>query len=186
MAYSDPQTTHNPATGTSPPAAWGDAVRDDIVWLAGDATSGGGKPMCRVYHNASQSVATATWTSLAFNSERYDVGSMHSTVTNNSRITIPSGGGGVYHISGQATFANDATGGRLIRVKLNASTVILGEILFPASSSFSTGMAVAGDYKLSAGDYLTLEVYQSSGGILSVDSFSAYTPEFACHWVGVG
>lgn len=32
-SYTDPQTVHNPATGTSPPAAWGDTVRDDIVYL---------------------------------------------------------------------------------------------------------------------------------------------------------
>ena len=31
--YTDPQTVHNPATGTSPPATWGDTVRDDLQYL---------------------------------------------------------------------------------------------------------------------------------------------------------
>lgn len=30
MAYVDLNTIHNPATGTSPPASWGDAVRDNF------------------------------------------------------------------------------------------------------------------------------------------------------------
>ena len=28
--YVDPQTIHNPSTGASPPASWGDAVRDAL------------------------------------------------------------------------------------------------------------------------------------------------------------
>lgn len=185
MAYSDPQTTHNPATGTSPPAAWGDAVRDDIVWLAGDATSGGSKPMCRVYHNADQNVATATWTSLALNSERYDVGSMHSTVTNNSRITIPSGGGGVYHVFASVRFATNATGIRAVRLWLNGATSI-GQRNNSATSTDPCHLGISVDYKFAAADYIEVQVYQASGGTLAMTSTSAEAPEFGCHWVGVG
>lgn len=33
MAYVDLNTLHNPATGTSPPASWGDAVRDNFDYF---------------------------------------------------------------------------------------------------------------------------------------------------------
>lgn len=33
MAYADLNTIHNPSTGTSPPASWGDQVRDNFEFL---------------------------------------------------------------------------------------------------------------------------------------------------------
>lgn len=185
MAYVDPNSLHNPSNGTSPPASWGDNVRDNIVWLAGDAASGNPKPMCRVYHNASQNIATATWTSVSMNSERYDVGGMHSTVTNTSRITIPSGGGGVYHLFGQVRFATNATGIRAVRLLLNGTTSI-AQRNNSATSTDPCHIGISCDYKLSAADYVEVQVYQASGGLLAVDSASAESPEFGCHWVGVG
>jgi hypothetical protein len=35
MAWADLNSLHNPATGTSPPATWGDQVRDNFQFLAG-------------------------------------------------------------------------------------------------------------------------------------------------------
>ena len=32
--YVDPQTVHNPTTGTSPPASWGDTVRDNQQYFS--------------------------------------------------------------------------------------------------------------------------------------------------------
>ncbi len=185
MPYVDPNSIHNPATGTSPPATWGDNVRDNIVWLAGDAASGGPKPMCRVYNNASINIATATNTALTFNSERYDVGGMHSTSVNTSRITIPTGGGGVYHLGGCVVFASNATGVRAVWLMLNGATRIVQQAQ-PASSATDQAITVSCDYKLAAADYVELFVFQSSGGILAVNSTSAYTPEAWCHWVGLG
>lgn len=185
MAYSDPNSVHNPATGTSPPAAWGDLIRDDIAWLAGDGASGNPKPMCRAYSSANQSIATATNTSLALNSERYDVGACHSTITNNSRMTIPSGGGGVYHIGGCVVFAANATGIRAVWIQMNGATRI-SEQDAPSLSANTCSLQVSCDYKLAAGDYVELQVYQSSGGLLSVTSNSNWSPEFWLHWIGVG
>ena len=184
--YADPQGTHNPATGTSPPAAFGDLVRDDIVWLAGDSASGNGKPMCRVYNSSSLSVATATFTALTFNSERYDVGGCHSTSSNTSRLTAPSGGGGVYHITGHATFAANATGIREVRIRLNGATYIAAVSDTTVSASGDHSMVVSCDYKLTAADYVELVVYQSSGGLLNVTFSGNVTPEFSWHWLGVG
>src|SRR5919108_3473294 len=50
------------------------------------------QPSVRVFHNATQSITTATETALAFNSERWDTAfgsasTQHDTATNNSRLT---------------------------------------------------------------------------------------------------
>ena len=187
MPYVDPQSIHNPATGTSPPASWGDNVRDNVVWLAGDAASGGSKPMCRVYNNADQNVATATFTALTFNSERYDVGGMHSTTTNTSRITIPSGGGGIYHVGAAIRFASSTAGTtRLLRLYLNGTTYITGIETSYVGGTGDTQLSTSCDYKFAAGDYIEAVVFQNTGGILAVLTASAYSPEFWCHWVGLG
>jgi hypothetical protein len=185
MAYSDLNTIHTPATGTSPPATWGAANRNNDAWLAGDSASGNGKPMCRIYNSGNLSIATATNTSLTFDSERYDVGGCHSTSTNTSRLTVPTGGAGVYHIGGCAVFAATATGIRALWVLLNSSTRIVQK-LDAATSGGDQAMAVSCDYKLAAGDYVELQVIQSSGGLLNINSSASYSPELWWHWVGLG
>lgn len=183
--YGDPNSVHNPATGTSPPAAWGDLVRDDIVWIAGDSASGNPKPMARVYNSASLSVATATWTYLTFNSERYDVGGGHSTSVNTDRLTVPSGGGGVYHIGGTISFAANATGIRAIGIWLNGTTLIASHDVTSVTAT-NQDLAIGCDYKLAAAEYVTLGAYQTSGGLLNVSASGNYSPEFHWHWVGLG
>src|SRR5688500_16432952 len=85
-------------------------------------------PAVRAYHNAAQAITTATWTSLALNSERFDqagnaAATMHDLVTNNSRLTCKYAG--VYWIHGEAVFEANATGvQRTSRIFMNATTVI--------------------------------------------------------------
>lgn len=182
MAYSDPNGSHNPSTGTSPPAAWGDAVRDDIVWLAGDAASGNPKPMVRAYNSTSQNIATATWTSMTLNSESYDVGGMHSTSSNTSRITVPSGGGGIYIITAHVGFTASSSGaGRLIRILLNGATTLGAQIFCAPSATHDGTIMTSVQYKLAATDYVECQVYQDTGGILACTCV-----EFAATWQGVG
>lgn len=176
MAYVDPQTLHNPATSTAPPASWGDTVRDDLEWFANN------RPRARVYNSAAESITTGTNTALTFNTERYDTGGCHSTVSNTSRLTVPSGGGGLYHIGGTITFAANATGDRALWIQLNGATRLVQD-LRRASGTFETSINVVCDYVLAAGDYVELYVFQSSGGNLNVNASSAYTPEFWFRWV---
>ena len=180
--YADPQATHNPATGGIPPASWGDMLRDDIVWLAGDSASGNPKPMCRVYNSAAISTATATFTALTFDSERYDVGGCHSTSSNTGRLTVPTGGGGVYSIFGNIKFASNATGLRVARIRLNGTTYIAADENAPDA----TTLCVKTEYKLAAADYVELVAYQASGGLLNVSLDANFSPEFGMSWIGLG
>ena len=86
MSYSAPFTA---VAGTAWRAAdWNTNGRDNIAWLATDS------PSCRAYNNANISMTSGAATAVTLNSERFDNAAMHSTSSNTSRITVPTGGGG--------------------------------------------------------------------------------------------
>jgi hypothetical protein len=181
--YSDPQSTHNPTTGVAIPASWGDIVRDDIEWLAGGSSNP--KPSCRVFNSADISIPNATNTAITFNSERWDNGAMHSTSSNTSRITIPSGGGGKYLFIARCTFAANATGTRGLFLRLNGSTLFGEDFETSASASAGTRLETQALYNVAAGDYVEAIAYQDSGGALNVLALGNYSPEFECMWLAV-
>jgi len=133
-------------------------------------------PSARVYGSANQSIADSSTVALAFNSERYDTDSMHDTATNNTRLTCNTTG--TYSITGSVQFAANATGRRLIQVRINGATVIATAGFNTVSGSFNTDIVVTTDYQLSATDYVELVAFQNSGGALNVLATSNYSPEF--------
>lgn len=158
MPYVDPQTVHNPATGTVAPAAWGDTLRDDLEFLIDP-------PVCSVYHSTTQNVTTATGTVLSANSENFDNDGMHSTVTNNSRITIQTAGR--YQLQANVQFAGNATGYRQIQFQLNGSTIFATDRQISVGTNDTIFSAVA-SRALVVSDYITVNVFQNSGSTLAV------------------
>lgn len=150
-------------------------LRDNVAWLATDS------PSARVYHDANQSLNNTTETALSFNSERFDNASVHSTSSNTSRLTIPSGGGGKYLIGGAIVYEGNATGVRGCHMRLNATTDWSQSVLNAASSG-ATQFTVTTAVTTSAADYWTMIGYQSSGGALNVTTNAKYSPEFFCFW----
>jgi len=175
VAYTDPATIHDPAAGTAPPASWGDAVRDDLEWFAN------GKPRARVTHSSNQSISNGVNTAIQFNSERYDVGGCHSTSSNTTRLTVPTGGGGLYHIGGSIHCAT-GSGSRILSIRVNGSTSIAG-ISTPGDTTVGNYLSLSTDYELADGDYVELVLYQDSGGNLTVSKVDRNTPEFWFRWV---
>ncbi len=162
--FVDPQSLHNPATGTSPPASWGDAVRDGVVFCATP-------PSCRANRTATQSIADITLTAVSFTAaDSWDTDSIHSTVSNQSRLTVPSGLGGKYLIVASVPWANNSTGWRDLTIRANGSTGL---------DSTRVGSGVANPYpistittiqQLAAGTYVEVVVWQNSGAALDVSS----------------
>ena len=58
---------------------------------------------------------------MTWDSEDFDTDGFHSTSSNTSRITIPSGKGGKYLLVAQTTFASNATGVRIWKIFKNGS-----------------------------------------------------------------
>ncbi len=174
MAY----TTPNSARATSYVVTAGNwnELADDIKWVAEDA------PACRVFNSANISIATSGVSqALTFNSERYDVGGCHSTVSNSSRLTVPTGGAGKYRIFGNVTFASNATGQRTLFIQVNGTTVI-ADTATVANTGGSHIVNISTEYALVAGDYVELMVNQTSGGALNATASSNHSPEFGMSW----
>lgn len=160
--YVDPQSIHNPATGTSPPASWGDTVRDDLEFLIQP-------PSCRIVRSSTQSISNLTLTAVNFNAaDSWDTDALHDTVTNNNRITIPSGLGGKYLCIANVIFGASATGDRFVEWRVNGTTEYRGQ--FVKSATATTELNYSAIISLSAGDYLEVMVYHSAGGALNIDS----------------
>lgn len=175
MAYVDPQSVNNPTAGATLPAAWGDVIRDDLEWLARN------KPHAAVFNSAAQSIPDSTHTALTFDSEHVDVGGMHSTSSNTSRLTIPSGADGWYDVGGCVEFAAvNTTGIREVELRLNGLSLIA--IQQVTAANIVQQVTVNRKSQLVAGDYIELTVFQSSGGALNVNASALYSPEFWIEW----
>lgn len=146
---------------------------------------------CRVYNSANESITSGTWTTLTFNSERFDLhddaaSTFHSTGANTGRITIPSGRTGYYVIGAHAEFANNTTGRRGIRIVHSVGSTVVAQHLEEASGgALDQSLGVVTLYKLQATEYVTAEVFQNSGGALNVLASGNYSPEFWAINVGI-
>jgi hypothetical protein len=76
---------------------------------------------------------------------------------------------GIYAISANVLFSANARGVRYLRVFRRGTDYIAG-IELPAGTVSGTLLSVSAIRELEAGDYLQLEVYQSSGGALDLNS----------------
>lgn len=139
-------------------------------------------PAARAYHSADQSVANATLTALVLNSERFDTELIHDTVTNNSRLTCKTAG--KYIITASAGFAANATGLRLIGIRLNGTTYIAQSVTNNVGAGQNTNMECSAVYDLALNDYVELIGYQTSGGALNVAALGNYSPELAMARIG--
>lgn len=128
------------------------------------------QPRCLAYHSTTQTLTTGVAAALSLDSETYDVGAMHSTVTNDSRVTVPTGQGGVYFLRGQVTFAADADGLRAAYFKKNDTTYLDLVQVPTAGAGNPTGIQVCTVQVLTAGDFIELYAVHTAGNDLAVGS----------------
>jgi hypothetical protein len=147
-------------TGTVGNAAFITALYDSIE----------DKPRCRAYKTTSnQSVNNTTLTEITLNAESFDSGTLHDNVTANTKITVPTGGGGVYLIGGSVRYAVNGTGLRAAQVRKNGATILSTTEHGGADASIQTFVMTTTIVVLAAADYIELMAYQSSGGALDVE-----------------
>jgi hypothetical protein len=107
-----------------------------------------------------QTISSATYTALTWNTETFDVGGYHDNATNNSRITIPSGKAGYYGIYAWCQVDANTSGARTIVIYKNGSAA--QSLAIPASATYPT-MQISGVLNLAVSDYIEIFVYQPSG-----------------------
>lgn len=139
------------------------------------------QPAARVYHSVNQSIANATYTALAFNSERFDTDAMHDPTTNNSRLTAKTAG--KYLVLGHFAYSANSTGFRFAALRVNGGSYY-AEITYSAQAGTQTEVLVVTLLDLALNDYVELIAYQSSGGSLNVETIGNTSPEFSLVRVG--
>jgi hypothetical protein len=112
-----------------------------------------------------QTIANATYTALTWDGEYFDTDGYHSNVTNNNRITIPTGKGGKYLISGYVTYDNGTTGSRQLVIRKNGSSTYTQSLT--AANFYPTG-TVTYIAELAVGDYIDMAVWQSQGSSVTL------------------
>ncbi len=135
---------------------------DGTQWVT---VFGPGVPDCRAYATAVTNMTSGTSTIITLGGEAWDTtGTMHSTTTNTSRITVPYSG--LYRVTAHLTFTANANGYREVMVRKNGSSAEAYIRLSPlgiaiAHYSFSEEIALQG------GDYLEMIGTQDSGSTLT-------------------
>jgi hypothetical protein len=165
-------TPNHATASTVASAAAFNSHENDLLYLKDRVDN---PPRCRLNHNTTQSITTGTDTAVAFNAEFQDSAALHDTVTNNSRITIPTGEGGQYLFTASVEFASSPTGQRKIMFRIGGSSDVALVTVDAAAGSQPTRLTTVYQYQASAGDYLEVFVSQNSGGSINL----AATPLFS-------
>lgn len=104
-----------------------------------------------------------TETTIIWYNEDFDTDGFHSTSSNESRITIPTGLGGKYLIQTKGSMPTAGSAyAATVRIKKNGNDFKANNFVVPTTGEVSFVMSEV--HSLSAGDYLTITVLQSSGG----------------------
>jgi len=119
---------------------------------------------CAVRNSANQSINSASWTSLAWDTTISDPSSLHSTVTNNSRITANASG--IWLFLAHVMFGSSATGERYLRLLKNGTAISS----WAGTPAFTDNSGAHGVWLIDAvnTDYFEVQAYQSSGGALNI------------------
>lgn len=130
---------------------------------------------CDIYNSSAQTINNNTTTALNFDTETQDTDGYHSTSTNTSRITIPTGLGGIYAIVAQVDWANNSSGKRVLDVRVNGSTFINSESRPPSTSDPTPNHEITSILPLAAADYVEITAFQNSGSNIGA------TPKVRCY-----
>ncbi len=153
-------------------------LNGNLAWTTPSSST---PPSARVRHSSNQALSSGSLVTLAFDTEDFDASAMHSTVTNNSRITIATAG--KYLVIGQGTFAANADGSRRLQILQSGAYTIGRSACLPAASD-PTSIEVRTVVSLVAGDYIQLQAYQSSGVSLNLTTNASYSPVLSVAKIG--
>jgi hypothetical protein len=125
-----------------------------------------------------------TLTAITWDTENIDTDAFHSTSTNPSRITIPTGKGGKYLISAKLAYNSNATGERAVQIYKNGSIVLQMNVKNGLTGTFFTPTNT-GVFSAVATDYFEVYGFQNSGGDLAIQPGSAgETLQFSATYLG--
>ena len=119
------------------------------------------------YSSVGINISNNTATAMTWDSENFDSDGFHSTSSNTSRITIPSGKGGKYMVTAFGGWQSSSSGRRFMSIYKNGS--LYSDNLALGASADSGGIYAGFSYliSLAAADYIEIYVQQNSGSTLN-------------------
>lgn len=134
-----------------------------------------GVPRVSAYQTVAQQMFNETGAAITCAGETYkSIASMHSNVTNTSRLTAPQDG--LYVVSGSVGFEANATGYRQVGITKNVEATELARRRYPSVGAAHASICeVRQEVVLAAGDFVQLYAYHNAGVTLLTEIFSSYT-----------
>jgi hypothetical protein len=165
----------------STPARLGIGSTGQVLTVAGGvpswATPASGTPAfvgVSCTGTGNQTLTTATWTAITWDTEQFDTDAFHSTSSNTSRITIPSGKAGKYLFTSHLYFdSNSGTGRRMNIFYKNGVSVAISFVEIPPASGAYVGALNSIILDLAVNDYVEIYGYQSTGTNQVIDRASS-------------
>ena len=117
----------------------------------------------RLVNSGSQLIANSTTTAVTWDTERIDTDAFHSTSSNTSRITIPTGLGGYYNVFGSFVIKKGAATSVEIFLYKNGSEIGHVVVAMPSTTVQFTQLYYTGYFSLAATDYIELYARQNAG-----------------------
>jgi lysophospholipase L1-like esterase len=116
-----------------------------------------------------QNISNAVFASISFSTEDNDTDGIFD-IASPTRLTCKTAG--FYNLFATANFASNATGFRVVTFRVNGSLYI-GQNYQNAVNGISHYTSVSTACYLNVGDYVEVQVYQTSGALLSLSNASA-------------
>jgi hypothetical protein len=177
-------------TFTTVDARLGVGTNDQVLVADSTAATGlkWGQPKgygCSLYKSGSaQTINNSTLTAVSWESEYFDTSTFHDNSTNNTRITIPTGLGGLYQVNATVTYSAAAVNERTIYIRVNGSTYYNVSAV-PANATIQITPQLGMVLQLAAGDYVEIIAFQNSGGSTTIPIASgAYANSFSATYIG--
>ena len=129
----------------------------------------------QVTKTANTSVGSGANVQIPWDSEAFDTDGFHDNVTNNARLTVPSGQGGYYTVYFAMQWGSSATVARRIVAIYKNGNSSTGTFInnFETSSINFPSCAMSFTINLAAADWLEIDAYQGTAGALDFRSSNA-------------
>ena len=138
---------------------------------------------CSLYKSGSQTISNTTFTAITFDTESYDTDTFHSTSSNTSRITIPSGKAGKYLLHGTIGYGAGSNGSTLRSAAIykNGAAAKYNVVTLGVGNDDAGRLSFACTLDLAVADYVELYFYQASGGNLVLEGTETRTSFYATY-----
>lgn len=133
--------------------------------------------------SATQSISSGVTTAITFDGEDFDTDGFHSTVSNTSRITIPTGKGGKYQVTGLPHLDSLVAGNNVTVAILKNGVAIGPRISYQAGATLPVGLPLVVLLDLVATDYIEVAVNHNNGAAKNARPTSSGTT-FQAYKVG--